>query len=151
VRVLRAVGLVSIAGWLGVMAFFSLGALPLVLRAVDRATAALVVIAVQPSYFSWGIALCGIALATSVVQVASGREGRLRPLAGAALCGVTLGLLVWSSTIVGPRAVAAWRTRDDPAFARSHRALVRLTVATMAAAAAFICVEVVSLPSRRGR
>ncbi len=94
--------------------------------------------------------LCAVALVASVLQVASGREGRLRPLAGAALCAVTLGLLVWSSTVVGPRTVAAWRTRDDTAFAHSHRALVRLNVTTMVVGAAFLCLEVLSLPWRRG-
>jgi hypothetical protein len=47
--------------------------------------------------------------------------------------------------------VAAWRARDDKAFVQSHRALVRLNVATMTAGAAFLCLEVLSLPSRRGR
>lgn len=148
-RILRALALVCVAGWLGIMAFFSLGAVPLVLRAIDRASAGQAVVAVLPSYSTWGVVLCAIALVASVLQAASGAEGRLRPLVGAALCGVTLGLLVWSSTVVTPHAVAAWRARDDKAFAQSHRALVRLNVTTMAAGAAFLLIEVLSLPSRR--
>lgn len=150
-RVLRVLALISIAGWLGVMAFFSLGALPLVVRALDRVSAGQLLVALLPAYGTWGLVLCAVALVASVLQVASGREGRLRPLAGAALCAVTLGLLVWSSTVVGPRTVATWRTRDDTAFVHSHRALVRLNVATMAASAAFLCLEVLTLPWRRGR
>ena len=150
-RVLRAFALICVAGWLGIMAFFSLGVAPLVFRAIDRAVAGQAVVAVLPSYYTWGLALCGIALVANVLQVASGGAGRLRPLAGASLCGVMLGLLVWSSSVVAPRAEAAWRARDDAAFAQSHRALVQLNVATMAAGAAFLCLEVLSLPSRRGR
>lgn len=150
-RVLRALALIAVAGWLGVMAFFSLGAPPLVVRAIDRVSAGQVLVALLPAYYMWGVVLCAIALVASVLQVASGRDGRLRPLAGAALCAVMLGLLVWASTFVVPRVVAAWRARDDKAFVQSHRALVRLNVATMTAGAVFLCLEVLSLPSRRGR
>lgn len=150
-RMLRALALICVAGWLGIMAFFSLGVAPLVFRAIDRAPAGQAVVAVLPSYFAWGTALCAIALVASVLQAASGREGRLRPLIGGALCGVMLGLLAWSSSVVAPRAEAAWRARDDTAFTRAHGAVVQLNVSTMAAAATFLCIEVLSLPSRRRR
>jgi len=151
VRVLRALALIAVAGWLGMMAFVALTGVPLMVRAMDRGTAGQVVLAVLPSYYTWGAVLCVAALVACVLQAASGREGRLRPLVGGALCGVMLGLLVWASTFVVPRAAAAWRAHDNTAFALSHRALVRLNVATMAAAAAFLCLEMFTLPSRRGR
>ncbi len=129
-RILRALALIAVAAWLGMMVFVALTGVPLMVRAMDRVTARQVALAVLPSYYTWGAALCVAALVACVLQAASGSEGRLRPLNGGALCGVMLGLLVW---------------------ALSHRALVRLNVATMAAAAAFLCLEMFTLPSRRGR
>ncbi len=101
-RVLRALAVIAVAGWLGIMAFFSFGVAPLVFRTIDRAAAGEAVAAVLPGYYAWGITLCAIALAAAVIQVVSGADGRLRPLASAALCGVMLGLLVWASTVVSP-------------------------------------------------
>lgn len=150
-RVLRALAVIAVAGWLGIMAFFSFGVAPLVFRTIDRTAAGQAVAAVLPGYYAWGITLCAIALAAAVIQVVSGADGRLRPLASAALCGVMLGLLVWASTVVSPRAEAARRARDDDAFARSHRAAVQLNGAMMAAAAALLVLEGLSPSRRRGR
>jgi hypothetical protein len=151
VRILRAAAVIAVAGWLGVMAFFSFGVAPLVFATIDRALAGQAVAAVLPRYYAWGMALCAVALAASVIQVVSGKDGRLRPLAGAALCGAMLGLLVWASTVVLPRAEAARRARDDAAFARAHRAAVQLNGATMAAGAALLALEALSPSRRRGR
>lgn len=150
-RVLRALILVAVAAWLGIMAFFSFGVAPLVFRTIDRAVAGQAVAAVLPHYYGWGIALCAVALAAAVVQVLSGREGRLRPLVSAALCGAMLGLLVWSSAVVLPHAEAARRTRDDRAFAQAHRASVRLNGATMVAGALLLVIEGLSPGRRRAR
>jgi putative copper export protein len=151
VRALRALTLVAVAAWLGIMAFFSFGVAPLVFQTIDRAVAGKAVAAVLPRYYSWGIALCAVALAAAVVQLLSAREGRLRPLVSAALCGAMLGLLAWSSAVVLPDAEAARRTRDDRAFARAHRASVRLNGATMVAGALLLVVEGLSPGRRRGR
>ncbi len=75
----------------------------------------------------------------------------MRPLIGAALCGLMCGLLAWASTVALPRAEAARRARDDAAFARAHRASVRVNSATMVTAAAFLALETLSLAARRGR
>src|SRR2546422_972271 len=107
--------------------------------------------AIRPRYYDWGLVLCGVALAGCVFQVLAGREGWLRPLIGAALCGLMCGLVVWASTVALPRAEAARRARDDAAFARAHRASVRVNSATMVTAAAFLALETVSLAARRGR
>src|SRR2546426_12834810 len=86
-RILRSLAVVAIAGWLGIMAFFSFGVAPLVFRTIDRAVAGQAVAAVLPRYYDWGLVLCGMAVVACVVQVLSGREGRARPLIGGALCG----------------------------------------------------------------
>lgn len=150
-RVLRALTVVAVAGWLGIMAFFSFTVAPLVFRTVDRAVAGQAVAAVLPRYYAWGEALCAVALASAVIQVVSGRAGRLRPLASAALCGVMLGLLVWASTAVLPGAEAARRARDDDGFARAHRAAVRLNGATMVVGAVLLVLEALSPSKRRDR
>jgi hypothetical protein len=145
---LRALGLIATAAWLGIMMFFSFGVAPTVFRAIDRAVAGQAVAAVLPRYYQWGIALCAVTLVASVIRAVSGRDGRLRPLASAALCGAMLALLVSASTVVLPRAEAARRGRDDVAFARAHRASVQLNGAAMAAGAAILALEIL-IPSRR--
>jgi hypothetical protein len=149
--VLRILAVVAVAGWLGIMAFFSFGVAPLVFRTIDRVVAGEAVAAVLPRYYEWGLVLCGIALAACVLQVVSGREGRMRPLIGAALSGAMCGLLMWASTTVLPRAEAARRARDDEAFTRAHRASVQLNTATMLTGAALLVLETLSRPVRRGR
>jgi hypothetical protein len=149
--VVRSLAVIAVAGWLGIMAFVSFGVAPRIFRTLDRAVAGEAVAAILPRYYDWGLILCGVALACCVFQVLSGREGWLRPLIGAALCGVMCGLLVWASTVGLPRAEAARRARDDAAFARAHRASVRLDSTTMLTAAAFLALETLSLAARRGR
>jgi len=148
---LRALAVTSVAAWLGIMAFFSFAVAPLVFRMLDRAVAGQAVAAVLPHYYGWGVVLCAVALTAAVLQVLSGRDGRLRPLGTAALCGVMLGLLVWMSAVVLPRAEAARRARDDRAFARAHRTAVQLNGATMVAGAALLVLEALSPARRRGR
>ena len=150
-RILRSLALICVAGWLGIMAFFSFGVAPLAFRTIDRAVAGQAVAAMLPLYYGWGLTLCGIALAVSVIQALSGGHGRLRPLASAALCGVMLWLLVWASTVVLPRAEAGRRARDERAFARAHRASVQLNGATMLAGAALLVVEALSRSRPRDR
>jgi len=148
-RILRSLAVVAIASWLGIMAFFSFGVAPLVFRTIDRAIAGQAVAAVLPRYYDWGLVLCGAAAVACVVQVLSGREGRLRPLVGGALCGAICGLLVWAATVVMPRAEAARRVGDETAFARAHRAAVQLNGAAMLTGAVFLLLEALSRPARR--
>src|SRR6266705_1455149 len=143
--VVRSLAVIAIAGWLGIMAFVSFGVAPRIFRALDRAVAGEAVAAILPRYYDWELVLCGVALAGCVFQVLAGREGWLRPLIGAALCGLMCGLLAWASTVALPRAEAARRARDDAAFARAHRASVRVNSATMVTAAAFLALETLSL------
>ena len=105
--------MVCVAGWLGIMAFFSFEVAPIVFKTIDRAIAGQAVTAVLPRYYQWGLTLSAIALVVSAIQVIWGKEGRLRPLLATALCGLMVTMLVWASAVLMPRAETARRARDD--------------------------------------
>lgn len=147
--ILRVLVVICIASWLAISTFFSFVVAPLAFRVIDRGVAGQLVSAVLPRYYDWGIALCAIALTASAVV--SGMRPRGRALAGVALCGTMLGLLLWASIVVLPRAESARRTRDDAAFALAHRSSVQLNGLTMLAGAAVLLLEALSRPARRDR
>ena len=147
--ILRVLVVVCVAGWLAISTFFSFAVAPLAFRVIDRGAAGQLVSAVLPRYYDWGIVLCAIALTASAVV--SGMRPRGRALAGVALCGTMLGLLLWASIVVLPRAESARRTRDDAAFALAHRSSVQLNGLTMLAGAAVLLLEALSRPTRRDR
>ena len=147
--ILRVLVVVCVAGWLAISTFFSFAIAPLAFRVIDRGVAGQLVSAVLPRYYDWGIVLCAIALTASAVV--SGMRPRGRALAGVALCGTMLGLLLWASIVVLPRAESARRTRDDTAFALAHRSSVQLNGLTMLAGAAVLLLEAFSRPARRDR
>jgi hypothetical protein len=147
--ILRVLVVVCVAGWLAISTFFSFAVAPLAFRVIDRGVAGQLVSAVLPRYYDWGIVLCAIALTASAVV--SGMRPRGRALAGVALCGTMLGLLLWASIVVLPRAESARRTRDDAAFALAHRSSVQLNGLTMLAGAAVLLLEALSRPARRDR
>ena len=147
--ILRVLVVICIASWLAISTFFSFAIAPLAFRVIDRGVAGQLVSAVLPRYYDWGIALCAIALTASAVV--SGMRPRGRALAGIALCGTMLGLLLWASIVVLPRAESARRTRDDAAFALAHRSSVQLNGLTMLAGAAVLLLEALSRPARRDR
>jgi len=148
-NLLRTLAVVCVAGWLGIMAFFSFAVAPVAFRAIDRAVAGQAVAAVLPRYFVWGLVLTAIAFVASLIQLIAGTEGRLRPLLAAALCGLMVTMLVWASTVLMPRAETGRRTRDDAIFARAHRASVQVNLVTLGAGAAFLVLD--GLSRRRGR
>jgi len=147
--ILRVLVVICIASWLAISTFFSFAVAPLAFRVIDRGAAGQLVSAVLPRYYDWGIVLCAIALTASAVV--SGMRPRGRALAGIALCGTMLGLLLWASIVVLPRAESARRTRDDAAFALAHRSSVQLNGLTMLAGAAVLLLEALSRPTRRDR
>src|SRR5262245_15828085 len=149
--ILRTLVLVCIAAWLAISAFFPFAVAPLAFRVIDRAVAGQLVAAVLPRYYDWGVALCAIALIASAVQAVSGRRPHGRALAGAGLCALMLGLLLWASIVVLPRAESARRARDDGAFALAHRASVQLNGLTLLAGAAVLLLETFSRSPRRDR
>ena len=65
---LRALAVMTVAAWLGIMAFFSFEVAPVVFKTIDRAIAGQAVTAVLPRYSRWGLALSGIALVASALQ-----------------------------------------------------------------------------------
>jgi Domain of unknown function (DUF4149) len=150
-EILRAVTLVGIAGWLAISAFFSFAVAPLAFRVIDRAVAGQLVAAVLPRYYDWGVVLCAIAVTASAVQAVLGRRPRGGALAGVGLCGMMLGLLLWASIVVLPRAEAARRAHDDSAFALAHRTSVQLNGATLLAGAGMLLLEMFRRPARRER
>jgi Domain of unknown function (DUF4149) len=150
-EILRVLVVVCVAGWLAISTFFSFAVAPLAFRVIDRGVAGQLVSAVLPRYYDWGIVLCAIALTASAVLTVSGLRPRGRALAGAALCGTMLGLLLWASIVVLPRAEVARRTRDDTAFALAHRSSVQVNGLTMLAGAAVLLLEALSRPARRDR
>ena len=134
-NLLRTLAVVCVAGWLGIMAFFSFAVAPVVFRAIDRAVAGQAVAAVLPRYFVWGLVLTAIAFVASLIQLIAGM----------------LATLLWASVALVPRAEDARRARDDTAFAEAHRVSVRLNVVTLVAAFAFVAVDGVSRWRGRGQ
>ena len=149
--ILRVLVVMCVAGWLAISTFFSFAVAPLAFRVIDRGAAGQLVSAVLPRYYDWGVVLCAIALTASAVLAVSGRKPRIRALAGVALCGAMLCLLLWASIVVLPRAESARRTRDDSGFALAHRWSVQLNGLTMLAGAAVLLLEALSHPARRDR
>jgi uncharacterized protein DUF4149 len=149
--ILRTLTVICVAGWLAISAFFSFAVAPLAFRTIDRGVAGQLVAAVLPRYYDWGVALCAVALTASAILAVSGVRPRWRALVGVALCGAMVGLLLWASVVLLPRAEAARRERDDSAFALAHRSSVQLNGLTMLAGAAVLLLEAFSRPTRRDR
>jgi uncharacterized protein DUF4149 len=148
---LRALAVMAVAAWLGIMAFFSFEVAPVVFKTIDRAIAGEAVTAVLPRYYRWGLALSGIALVASALQAVSGKSGRLRPLLGTALAALMVTMLIWAAVVLMPRAETARRMRDDTVFARTHRASIQVNLVTLGAGVAFLILEGFSRPRGRDR
>ena len=149
--ILRVLVVVCIAGWLGISTFFSFAVAPLAFRVIDRSAAGQLVSAALPRYYEWGVVLTVIALIASAAPAASGYGPRVRALVSTALCAAMLGLLLWASLVVLPRAESARRSRDDTAFALAHRASIQLNGLTLLGGAAVVVLEAFSRPARRAR
>ena len=150
-EILRVLVVVCVAGWLGISTFFSFAVAPLAFRVIDRGAAGQLVSASLPRYYDWGVVLTAVALIASAVLAVSGRGPRGRAVVSTALCAAMLGLLLWASLVVLPRAESARRSRDDTAFALAHRASITLNGLTMLAGAAVVLLEAFSRPARRDR
>src|SRR5262245_2280246 len=123
---LRALALVCMGCWVGILAFFSFAAAPRLFRTLERRDAGELVAALLPSYYQWGIALSGLAVGALVVLAARAGAGRRRHLAGAALGALMVGCLVWGLGVGLPEANRARSAGDDTAFAVAHRRAVQV-------------------------
>ena len=105
--ILRTLTVGCVAGWLAISAFFSFAVAPLAFKTIDRTVAGQLVAAVLPRYYDWGVVLCAVALIAATILAISGPRPRWRALLGVALCGAMVGLLLWASVVLLPRAEAA--------------------------------------------
>ncbi|OLE36441.1 MAG: hypothetical protein AUG00_10630 [Candidatus Rokubacteria bacterium 13_1_20CM_2_70_7] len=148
-RALRTLAVACVAAWLGVMAFFSLAAAPLLFRTIERASAGQVVAALLPHYYRWGITLCVPALVALLTLTLGTRAGRTRHLAGAVLAGAMVALLSWALTVTLPAAEGASRAGDTERFTAAHRSAMRLNLLTMLCGAGLVALEAFTGAGRR--
>jgi hypothetical protein len=129
---------------LGIMAFFSFVAAPVLFRTMERSVAGAAAAAVLPGYYASGIVLSGVALLGLVLRVVA-REPRWRQsVLAAALTAVMLGLVLWSLVVVLPAAESARGAGDSTRFALAHRRAVTLNGLTMLCGALVLALEAVS-------
>lgn len=139
---LRLLALVALAAWVGIAAFFSFAAAPLLFAVLEREAAGRVVGALLPSYYRWGIAL-GVVAALALAVSARRAAGR-GALLGAGLAAAMTALLLWSALATLPATEQARRRGDRAAFARAHGTAVALNLAAMACGAAVLVVELLT-------
>lgn len=147
---LRSLALVCMACWVGILAFFSFAAAPRLFRTLERREAGELVAALLPSYYQWGIVLCGVAVGALVVLAARASAGRGRHLAGAALGAVMVACLAWGLGVGLPEANRARRAGDDTAFAVAHRRAVQLNGLVLLCGLAVIALETLTPAARAG-
>ncbi|MBI3825370.1 MAG: DUF4149 domain-containing protein [Candidatus Rokubacteria bacterium] len=145
---LRLVGIACLAAWLGIAAFFSFGAAPLLFRVLDRGAAGAAVAALLPRYYVTGVVLAAIALVAFLVRAVAAR-GRWPESLTALLAGVIVAALGWQLFVTLPDAELARQMRDDRAFAAAHWRAIRENAAAMLAAAAALALQAVSGSGRR--
>jgi hypothetical protein len=152
VSALRLIGVVCLGAWLGIAAFFSFGAAPLLFRVLDRAVAGVAVAALLPRYDVTGIVLGAIALIVFVARAVQLR-GRWPETLAALLAAAIVATLGWQLVVTLPDAELARQMRDDRAFVVAHRRAVRQNGAAMLAAVLALAAQAVSGagPGRRGR
>jgi hypothetical protein len=135
--------------WLGIMAFFSFVAAPILFRTMERSVAGAVAAAVLPGYYVCGLVLGAATLLALVLRVAA-REPRWRwNVLAAVLTTAMLGLVLWSLVIVLPAAEAARGAADSTRFSLVHRRAVSLNALTILCGVIVLGLEMIS--PRRAR
>ncbi|HEV8639988.1 MAG TPA: DUF4149 domain-containing protein [Methylomirabilota bacterium] len=147
-RALATLAVACVAAWLGVMAFFSFAAAPLLFRTIERASAGQVIAALLPHYYRWGITLCVLALVALLPLALGTRGGHRRHLAAAGLAGAMVALLTWALTVTLPSAEDARRAGDAARFAATHRSAVLLNLLTMLCGAGLVALEAFTRSAR---
>ena len=112
----------AIGAWLGIMAFFSFVATPILFRTMERSVAGAAAAAVLPGYYACGLVLGATAL---------------------------LALVLWSLVIVLPAAEAARGAADSTGFSLVHRRAVSLNALTMLGGVIVLALEMISLRRER--
>ena len=136
-------------GWLGIMAFFSFVAAPILFRTLDRGVAGDAAAAVLPGYYVCGL-LLGAVMLLALVLRAVAREPRWRwNVLGAVVTAAMLGLVLWSLVVVLPAAQAARGARDSTGFSVAHRRAVTLNGVMMLGGLVVIGLEAISRPRAR--
>jgi Domain of unknown function (DUF4149) len=149
---LRLIGVVCLGAWVGISAFFSFAAAPLLFRVLDRGAAGSAVAALLPRYYVTGIVLAAVALVVFVARTVWLR-GRGPETLAALLTAAVVATLGWQLVVRLPDAELARQMRDERAFAQAHRRAVRENGAAMLAATLALAVQAASAAgvSRRGR
>lgn len=129
---LRFLYLLSLAVWIGSLAFFSFFAAPALFRALPREEAGRAVAAVFPAYYAVGWAAGAVALAATLAGAAA--AGRFPSAARwrAGLLALMLALSLYAGLVVLPEVRAARAAGDEAGRARGHRVSVLLNLAVIA-------------------
>ena len=137
----------AVSAWLGIMAFFSFVAAPVLFRTMERSVAGAAAATLLPGYYAVGGLLCGLALLLLILRLVVRESGWGLNLVSAALTALMLALVLWSLAVVLPDAETARRSGDSVRFALAHRRAISLNLGTMLCAVLVIVLETVS----RGR
>ena len=134
----------AVSAWLGIMAFFSFVATPMLFRTMERSVAGDAAAAVLPGYYASGVLLGGLALLGLGLRLASRQARWGRNVLATALTAAMLGLVLWSLAVVLPAAQAARSAGDSTRFALAHRRAVSLNSVTMLCAVLILGLEAVN-------
>ena len=134
----------AMGAWLGIMAFFSFVAAPILFRTMERSVAGAAAAAVLPGYYACGLVLGAATLLALVLRVVA-QEPRWRwNVPAAVLTTAMLGLVLWSLVIVLPAAEAARGAADSTRFSLVHRRAVSLNALTMLCGVIVLGLETIS-------
>ena len=121
---LSSLFVLSLVGWIGGAAFYSLLVLPILFTRLAPAEAGSIAALIFPAYYYWGLVFGVLMLAVTLVQAARGRRG-WRP--AAILTSIMLACQVVAAFVVHPR---MQDLRETPggrtAFQKLHVRSVRL-------------------------
>jgi hypothetical protein len=141
---LRLVTVVALSAWLGIMAFFSLIAAPVLFRTLERGAAGAAASAVLPGYYAAGAVLCAVVLLALVLRTTIRGPRSGWDVAAVVLTATMLGLVLWSLVVVLPAAEAARGAADSTRFANVHRRAVSLNTLTMLCGALVLALQCVT-------
>jgi hypothetical protein len=134
----------SVSAWLGIMAFYSFVAAPILFRTLARNVAGTAAAAVLPGYYASGLVLCALALLSLALRAIAREPGSRLTWVAVGLTATMLGLVLWSLAVVLPATEAARGAGDHTGFALAHRRAIQLNLLTMLCAALVLALEAFS-------